>query len=70
MQGVVKVYDPATGFGLVVSDADRTEYVLGPGALAGSAFRLLRQGQRVNFSTEIRGEDTYAVNLRFGSDGS
>jgi cold shock CspA family protein len=70
MQGIVKVYDPTTGFGLVVSDADRTEYVLGPGALAGSSFRLLRQGQRVNFSTETRDGDLYAVNVGLGSEGS
>ena len=70
MQGVVKVYDPTTGFGIVISEADRSEYLLGPGSLDGSAFRLLRQGQRVNFSTEDRDGETYAVNVRFGSDGA
>ncbi len=49
MQGVVKMFDPLTGEGVVLTDADRTEYVLAADALDGSVFRLLRQGQRVVF---------------------
>ena len=49
MQGTVKMYDPATREGIVVRDTDRDELVLAPDALEGSLFRMLRQGQRVNF---------------------
>lgn len=70
MQGVVKVYDPATGVGVIVRDDDRSEVLLRPGSLEGSIFRTLRQGQRVVFEVEADGERTYARMLRFGSDGS
>ena len=69
MQGVVKVYDPATGVGIVVRDDDRSEVMLGPGSLAGSLFRTLRQGQRIVFELEDRNGTPYARDLRFGSDG-
>ena len=49
MQGVVKLYDPVSGEGIVLDDRDRNEYLLAPDALEGSIFRLLRQGQRVVF---------------------
>jgi CspA family cold shock protein len=65
LQGVIKSYDPGTGEGVVVRDTDRTEYDLAPDALAGSIFRLLRQGQRVLF--ELDGE-TRATRLRIGSE--
>ena len=65
MQGVVRVYDPQTGEGIVVRDTDRAELVLAPGALDGSLFRLLRQGQRVNF--EVDGEGR-AIRIRIGSE--
>ncbi|MEZ5175833.1 MAG: cold shock domain-containing protein [Acidimicrobiia bacterium] len=68
MQGVVKVYDSATGVGIVIRDDDRSEVLLRPGSLDGSMFRFLRQGQRVRF--DISDDDTpVASNLRFGSDG-
>ena len=41
-QGVVKVYDPTTGFGVVVLDADQSEVLLRPGSLSGSIFRNSR----------------------------
>ena len=68
MQGVVKVYDSATGIGIIVRDDDRSEVILKPGSLDGSMFRFLRQGQRIRFD---QSEDTppVATNLRFGSDG-
>ncbi len=69
MQGVVKVYDPDSGVGVIVRDDDRSEVLLGPGSLAGSLFRMLRQGQRVVFDVEDRDGTPYAHTLRFGSDG-
>ena len=65
MQGVIKSYDPGTGEGVVVRDTDRTEYDLAAGALEGSIFRTLRQGQRVVF--ELDGSER-AVNLRTGAE--
>lgn len=68
MQGVVKVYDPDTGIGIIRRD-DGDEIELRPGSLEGSLFRMLRQGQRVVFdATEIDGA-LVAGNLRFGADG-
>ena len=65
MQGVVRTYDPQTGEGVVVSDTDRSEAVLAAGALDGSLFRMLRQGQRVNY--ELDGEGR-ATKLRIGAE--
>ena len=69
MQGVVKVYDPQSGIGVIVRDDDHSEVLIGPGALSDSLFRTLRQGQRVIFDIEQRDGATYAYSLRFGSDG-
>jgi len=66
---VVKVYDPATGIGVLVRDDDRSEVFLRPGSLEGSMFRMLRQGQRVIFDVADDGGRLFATNLRFGSDG-
>ncbi|MBM3659720.1 MAG: cold-shock protein [Actinobacteria bacterium] len=65
MQGVVRMFDPQTGEGVLVSDTDRSEHVLAAGALEGSLFRLLRQGQRVNFDVDGDGR---AVRVRIGSE--
>jgi cold shock CspA family protein len=65
MQGVVRIYDPQTGEGVVVRDTDRAELVLAAGALDGSLFRLLRQGQRVNFELDDQGRVTH---VRIGSE--
>ncbi len=54
MQGVVKVYDPGSGVGVIVRDDDRSEVYLRPGSLEGSMFRMLRQGQRVIFDDRRR----------------
>jgi len=70
VQGVVKVYDPTSGAGVIVRDDDRSEVLLRPGSLSGSIFRTLRQGQRVIFDIEEAAGHTYANRLRFGSDGS
>ncbi|MDQ1444629.1 MAG: hypothetical protein QOI20_1093, partial [Acidimicrobiaceae bacterium] len=64
MQGVIKSYDPGTRLGVVVRDTDRSEYDLAADALAGSIFRMLRQGQRVVFELDDRG---LATRLRLGS---
>ena len=69
MQGVVKVYDPATGIGLILSDGDEGEILLQPGSLEGSLFRMLRQGQRVIFDVNETDGNLVAGNLRFGADG-
>jgi CspA family cold shock protein len=65
MQGVVKSYDPVTGVGVLVRDTDMTEYELAADALAGSIFRMLRQGQRVVFELDEVG---CASRLRLGSE--
>ncbi|MCZ7525175.1 MAG: hypothetical protein M5U14_01540 [Acidimicrobiia bacterium] len=59
MQGVIRVYDPATGEGVVVTDTDRSEHLLAPDALEGSIFRTLRQGQRVVFDLDGQGRATH-----------
>lgn len=68
-QGVVKVYDPATGFGVVVSDVDQSEALLRPGSLKDSIFRTLRQGQRINFDITTDDGKSYVSGVRIGSDG-
>jgi CspA family cold shock protein len=65
MQGVVKAFDPLTSEGVVVTDADRSEVVLAAGALEGSVFRMLRQGQRVLFDLDPDGR---ATNVRSGAE--
>ncbi len=65
MQGVVKAYDPVSGHGVVMCDTDLADYELAPGALAGSIFRMLRQGQRVVFEVDDAGR---ATTLRLGSE--
>jgi CspA family cold shock protein len=65
MQGVIKMFDTLTNEGVLVSDADRTEFVLAPGALDGSIFRMLRQGQRVNFDLDADGR---AYKIRSGAE--
>jgi cold shock CspA family protein len=65
MQGVIKAYDPGTGEGVVVRDTDRADIDLAAGALEGSVFRMLRQGQRVIFDLDEEGQ---ATRLRLGSE--
>ena len=65
MQGTVKMYDPATREGIVVSDTDRSELVLASDALDGSLFRMLRQGQRIVFDLDAAGRATH---VRTGSE--
>jgi len=70
VQGVVKLYDPTTGFGTILLDDGTTEVLLSPGALKGSIFRTLRQGQRIVFNTREDDGRTHATSIRLGSDGS
>ncbi len=61
----MKAYDPGTGIGAVVTDTDRREVALARGALAGSIFRMLRQGQRVVFDLDDEG---LATRIRTGAE--
>jgi cold shock CspA family protein len=65
VQGVVRSYDPGSGQGTLVCDTDLSDYDLSPDALAGSVFRMLRQGQRVVFDLDDAGRATH---LRLGSE--
>jgi cold shock CspA family protein len=65
MQGVIKSYDPSSGIGVVMADADLAEYELADNALEGSVFRMVRQGQRVVFDLDER---RLATRLRLGSE--
>ena len=65
MQGVVKAYDPVSATGVVMCDTDLADYDLATDALAGSIFRMLRQGQRVIFDLDDAGQ---ATRLRLGSE--
>ena len=65
MQGTIKMFDPATREGIVVRDTDREELVLATDALAGSIFRMLRQGQRIVFELDDNGR---ATRVRVGSE--
>ena len=65
MQGVVRSYDPGTEQGVIVRDTDLSEYDLAAGALHGSVFRMLRQGQRVVFDLDDAG---LATRIRLGSE--
>lgn len=65
MQGVIKSYDPVTGDGVLVNEADLADIDLADNALEGSLFRMLRQGQRVQFDLDGDGR---ATRLRIGSE--
>lgn len=68
-QGVVKTYDPVTGVGIVVKDADKSEVFLRPGSLKDSVFRTLRQGQRILFDTIDEDDRSFITRVRLGQDG-
>ncbi|NNE95140.1 MAG: hypothetical protein HKN24_03850 [Acidimicrobiales bacterium] len=65
MQGVVKSYDPITRDGVIMCDTDLADYDLAPDALNGSVFRMLRPGQRVNFTLN---DANLATGLNLGSE--
>jgi cold shock CspA family protein len=68
-QGVVKVYDPVTGVGIVVRDTDRSEAFIRPGSLTGSVFHTLRQGQRILFESIEEDGRSFVSGIRLGQDG-
>jgi CspA family cold shock protein len=65
VQGVVRMYDPISGEGIVVNEADRGDLAFAANALEGSLFQTLRQGQRVNFDLDADGR---ATKVRLGSE--
>jgi cold shock CspA family protein len=65
VQGVIKSYDPTTGVGVIVSDADLAEHDLAADALQGSLLRMVRQGQRVVYQLDAQG---LATRLSLGSE--
>jgi CspA family cold shock protein len=65
VQGVIKSFDPGTGDGVILCDSDFREYELAVGALRGSPFRILRQGQRVVFDVDGSG---LATGLKLGAE--
>jgi len=65
VQGVIKSYDPGTGDGIVMRETDFAEFDLAVGALDGSVFRMLRQGQRVLFVLDA---NQRATSLSLGSE--
>ena len=65
MQGVVRMFDPISGEGIVVDEADRAERAFASDALEGSLFQTLRQGQRINFDLD---DDGRATRVRLGSE--
>jgi CspA family cold shock protein len=65
-QGVVKSYDPNSGSGIVLLDTDKTEVYIQPGSLKDSIFRILRQGQRINFEIENIENSQVIKNVKIG----
>ena len=59
------MYDPISGEGIVVNEADRGDLAFAADALEGSLFQTLRQGQRVNFDLDADGR---ATKVRLGSE--
>ena len=72
MQGVVRSFDPGNGEGVVTaSDGTRAEFLLAAGAtLEDSIFRMLRQGQRVDFDLDTKGLATQGAHRQRGRHGS
>ncbi len=61
----MRMYDPISGEGIVVNEADRGDLAFAANALEGSLFQTLRQGQRVNFDLDADGR---ATKVRLGSE--
>jgi CspA family cold shock protein len=59
------MYDPLSGEGVVINEADRAELAFAADALEGSLFQTLRQGQRINFDLDADGR---ATKVRLGSE--
>ena len=67
-QGVVKSYDPNTGNGIILLDTDKSEVFITAGSLKGSIFRMLRQGQRINFKLETVEGMQIVKDVKIGQD--
>ena len=67
-QGVVKSYDPNPGNGIILLDTDKTEVFITAGSLKGSIFRMLRQGQRINFKLETVEGMQIVKDVKIGQD--
>ena len=61
----MRMFDPISGEGIVVSESDRAELAFAADALEGSLFETLRQGQRINFDLDGEGR---ATKVRLGSE--
>ena len=61
----VGVHRIGTGDGVLINEADLADVDLAADALDGSLFRMLRQGQRVQFDLD---DDGRATRLRLGSE--
>ena len=61
----MRMFDPISGEGIVVNEADRADLAFAADALEGSLFQTLRQGQRVNFDLDADGR---ATKVRLGSE--
>ena len=59
------MFDPISGEGIVVNEADRAELAFAADALEGSLFQTLRQGQRINFDLDADGR---AAKIRIGAE--
>ena len=66
MQGVIISFDPTNEIGAIMVDTpDRTKYPLAQGVMENSIFKMLRQGQRVNFDLD---DNNHAIEVRIGSE--
>jgi len=68
-QGVVKTYDPTTGYGVVVPDEGGAEVYLRPGSRTRAVLRMRRPGPRLILDVTSVGDRSYAGNIRVGQGG-
>lgn len=52
LQGTVKWFDPAKGFGFITSDEDDADVFVHHTAINADGYRELTEGQKVNFELE------------------
>lgn len=62
-QGTVKHFDPHTGAGAVLTDA-QVEVAIDPTAFAASGLEELRLGQRVRFEIDESGDAPHVAELQ------
>lgn len=63
MQGTVKTYDPQARSGVLLGD-DGTEVAFDADAMRGSGLRLLRIGQRIDFTVDETGREASPGSLK------